>query len=181
MRERCSDVDWLHVIFIPQMLMRAFCLVPWMWVHCLSLPLTKKESLNQVPSADRHWNVAFFKSPLLSYQLNVWLLSCCRFFWEGCWSTDCWQPFICRCPESPRIFLAPDHLIGDTVFPLVDSCCDLSSCWMISRTSFYSDFNHSSSLVQSLGAVRIHSNLIVSWDIRCCINYSDSEIDIYKT
>lgn len=49
----------------------------------------------------------------------------------------------------------------------------------LSKASFHSDLAHSScSHVQSW--VRINCNLIISWTIRCCINYSDSEIGRYK-
>lgn len=43
-------------------------LLPWIRVHwCPAFLATRpiSASLNQVSSADRHWNVAFFKSPLL--------------------------------------------------------------------------------------------------------------------
>lgn len=164
------------------MLMQAFCSVPWMWVHwSLPFPAPHEKGITESSSQCRQ------------------ALKCCLLQkFSSVLPVECLTTFLLQVLLGMLLehrLLAPVHL--QTPWIPTDSLCSWSPDWRhsyssggqllwsplpsFSRTSFHSDFNHSSSLVHSWGAVRIHCNLIFSWDIRSCINYSDSETDIYKT
>lgn len=192
-RERCSDVDWLCVIFIP-------------WIICLHVDagiLLSTLSLGALiptfpcPSLKVHHWIKFpvqiatellpFSKVLLfcliSHHLSTFLLQNLlgRLSEAQVADTNSFadalnshRSFLLLLTWFESLLLSGGKLLWFPP-PLLQA---------LSKASFHSDLAYSSSsshLAQSWVAVRIYCNLIVSWDIRCCINYSDPEIVKYKT
>lgn len=169
-RERCSDVDWLHVIFLPQILcshVDAGILFRTLNVSSL-IPAFPCPSLK-----GHHW----IKFPV---QTGTEMLPSSKIlFCLISWMSDYFAAagFVGKTIGAQ---IAGTHSFADALnlhrFSLLLITwleMQLFLWWavavipppFIQQNIFPLDFNHSSSLVQ-----RIHCNLIISWDIRCCIN-----------
>lgn len=186
-RERYSDVDWLYVIFIP----RITCLYLDAGILLSTLNLCALIPAFPCPSLKvHHWikfpvqiateilpfsKVLFFC--LTSHNLTTFLLQNLLGRLSRAWTGDTNSFADALNPHRSSLLL----LIWFESMLLVWWEAAISPL-PSSRFSSHSDLAHSSSsLAQSWAAVRIYCNLIVSWDIRCCINYSNPEIARYKT